>query len=138
MPDAWETKHGLDPDTPGSNSFDLDEHYTNIEVYLNSLVHNPDTYSNPVIHADYSDPDVVRIGDEYYMTASSFNCVPGLPILRSTDLVNWELTGHALKKLIPENVFSMPQHGKGVWAPCIRQRGKRHLRQAVQPWQNRG
>ncbi len=78
------------------------------------------TYNNPVLHADYSDPDVVRVGDDYYMTASSFNCVPGLPILHSKDLVNWELIGHALDTLVPEDVFSVPQHGNGVWAPCIR------------------
>ena len=78
------------------------------------------TYNNPVLHADYSDPDVVRVGDDYYMTASSFNCVPGLPILHSKDLVNWKLIGHALDTLIPVDVFSVPQHGNGVWAPCIR------------------
>ncbi len=78
------------------------------------------TYKNPVIHADYSDPDVIRVGDDFYMTASSFNCVPGLPILHSKDLVNWELIGYGLSKLVPEDVFMMPQHGNGVWAPCIR------------------
>lgn len=78
------------------------------------------TYKNPIIHADYSDPDVVRVGDDYYMTSSSFNCVPGLPILYSMDLVNWELIGYALEKQIPEEVFNTPQHGNGVWAPCIR------------------
>jgi beta-xylosidase len=78
------------------------------------------TYKNPVIHADYSDPDVVRVGSDYYMTASSFNCIPGLPVLHSKDLVNWQLIGHALKKLVPEEVFNVPQHGNGVWAPCIR------------------
>jgi beta-xylosidase len=78
------------------------------------------TYRNPVLNADYSDPDVCRVGDDYYMTASSFNCVPGLPILHSKDLVNWELIGAALPKLIPEDVFSVPQHGNGVWAPSIR------------------
>jgi len=78
------------------------------------------TYKNPILYADYSDPDVVRVGDDYYMTSSSFNCVPGLPILHSKDLVNWELIGHALKTLTPTDVFSKPQHGNGVWAPCIR------------------
>ena len=48
-------------------------------------------YKNPVLYADYSDPDVVRTGDDYWMTSSSFNCVPGLQILHSTDLVNWEI-----------------------------------------------
>lgn len=83
------------------------------------------TYKNPVLYADYSDPDVIRVGDDYYMTASSFNCVPGLPILHSNDLVNWKLVNYALKELYLEGVepavfFDKPQHGKGVWAPCIR------------------
>ena len=78
------------------------------------------TYTNPVLHADYSDPDAIRVGDDYYLTASSFNCVPGLPILHSKDLVNWELIGHALPKQAPFEVFSKVQHGGGVWAPCIR------------------
>ena len=77
-------------------------------------------YRNPVLNADYSDPDVCRVGDDYYMTASSFNCVPGLPILHSKDLVNWKLIGHAIQRLEPQDVFSTMQHGNGVWAPAIR------------------
>lgn len=77
-------------------------------------------YKNPIIHADYSDPDVCRVGDDYYMTASSFNAIPGLPILHSKDLVNWKLIGHAIQNLEPKDVFSKPQHGNGVWAPSIR------------------
>ncbi len=83
------------------------------------------TYKNPILHADYSDPDVIRVGDDYYMTASSFNCVPGLPILQSKDLVNWEIINYALDNLNYEGVepadfFDRAQHGKGVWAPCLR------------------
>ena len=78
------------------------------------------TYRNPVLHADYSDPDVIRVGDDFYMTASSFNCVPGLPLLHSKDLVNWNLVGHALPLLSPAEVFNTSQHGGGVWAPCLR------------------
>lgn len=78
------------------------------------------TYTNPIIFADYSDPDVIRVGDDFYMTASSFNCAPGLPILHSRDLVNWTIIGHALQRQVPEQVFDKPQHGKGVWAPAIR------------------
>ena len=77
-------------------------------------------YKNPVLHADYSDPDVCRVGDDYYMTASSFASVPGLPILHSRDLVNWKLIGHAIERLEPQDVFSSVQHGNGVWAPSIR------------------
>lgn len=77
-------------------------------------------YQNPVLHADYSDPDAVRVGDTYYMTASSFNAVPGLPLLRSKDLVNWELVGHALPKLVPAERYAVVRHGEGVWAPSLR------------------
>lgn len=77
-------------------------------------------YKNPIIHADYSDPDVVRHGDDFYMTASSFNCAPALPILHSKDLVNWELINHAFLHQLPFDVFDKPQHGNGVWAPAIR------------------
>ena len=78
------------------------------------------TFRNPVLHADYSDPDVVRVGDDYWMTASSFNCIPGLPILHSKDLVNWSFAGYALEELVPTDFFRQPQHGRGVWAPCIK------------------
>lgn len=77
-------------------------------------------YTNPVLHADYSDPDVIRAGDDYYMVASSFNCVPGLPVLHSTDLISWELRGYALGRLQPEEYYSSVRHGGGIWAPCIR------------------
>lgn len=79
------------------------------------------TYVNPVLYADYSDPDVCVAGDDFYMTASSFNCFPALPILHSKDLVNWQLVNYAVKNgLKPLDFFDKPQHGKGVWAPCIR------------------
>lgn len=82
--------------------------------------HQDAVFTNPVLHSDYSDPDVIRSGDDYYMVASSFNCVPGLPLLHSTDLVNWRLTGYALDRLQPEEYYSSVRHGGGVWAPCIR------------------
>lgn len=77
-------------------------------------------YKNAIIHADYSDPDAIRVGDMFYMTSSSFNSAPGLPLLQSKDMVNWELVGHALPQQVPLDVFAKPQHGKGVWAPCLR------------------
>ena len=84
------------------------------------------TFSNPIIHADYSDPDVVRVGPDYYLVSSSFSAVPGLPILHSRDLVNWSLVNHALPRLVPDDVFAVPRHGAGVWAPAIRHRGGRY------------
>src|SRR6266511_5770808 len=78
------------------------------------------TYRNPILHADYSDPDVVRVGDDFYLVAPSFNAAPGLPILHSKDLVNWTIIGHALPRQTPFEVFNKPQHGNGAWAPAIR------------------
>lgn len=77
------------------------------------------TYKNPIIYADYSDPDVIRVGDDYYLTASSFTAFPGLPILHSKDLVNWKLIGYAAPEY-PIDSFNKPQHGNGIWAPSIR------------------
>ncbi|PTY05717.1 glycoside hydrolase [Opitutaceae bacterium EW11] len=84
----------------------------------------PDTgdggYRNPVLYADYSDPDAIRVGDDYWLVSSSFGHVPGLPILHSRDLVNWTLVNHALPRLVPDDHFSTPRHGQGVWAPSLR------------------
>lgn len=77
-------------------------------------------YRNPVLHADYSDPDVCAVGGDYFLTASSFNCTPGLPILHSKDLVNWKIVNYALKKMEPVEYYNEARHGKGVWAPSIR------------------
>jgi beta-xylosidase len=77
-------------------------------------------YRNPVLHADYSDPDAIRVGDTYYMTSSSFHSAPGLPLLQSPDLVNWTLVGHALPVLVPTARYATPRPGEGVWAPCLR------------------
>nr|BFF27893.1 hypothetical protein GCM10025732_58580 [Glycomyces mayteni] len=78
------------------------------------------TYRNPVLNADWSDPDAIRVGDDFYLTASSFHRVPGLPVLHSRDLVNWTIIGHALTRLVPEEDFRTPQRGGGVWAPALR------------------
>lgn len=78
------------------------------------------TYRNPILHVDYSDPDVVAVDGHYYMTASSFNVSPGLPVLHSTDLVNWTLINYALTQQVPQAHYDKPQHGNGVWAPTIR------------------
>ena len=88
-----------------------------------SPVWNPDLgdgyYKNPIIHADYSDPDVVRVGSDYFMVASSFNLTPCLPILHSKDLVNWTTVNHVAEHM-PYERFNKPRHGEGVWAPSIR------------------
>jgi len=76
-------------------------------------------YRNPVLPADYSDPDAVQAPDGYYLVASSFGAVPGLPILHSRDLVRWTLVGHAAPRL-PAPDFDQPRHGQGLWAPSLR------------------
>ncbi|MDE6340257.1 MAG: glycoside hydrolase 43 family protein, partial [Muribaculaceae bacterium] len=97
-------------------------------VYGGVTVSNPANlqgrdYVNPIICADYSDPDVTTSPDGkfFYMTASSFQSTPGLPILKSADLVNWEIVNYALPLVPPVDYYNeLPRHGKGVWAPCIR------------------
>jgi beta-xylosidase len=89
-----------------------------------SQVWNPDLgdgrYKNPILFADYSDPDVIRIGRDFYLVASSFDSAPALPLLHSVDLVHWQLIGHALARQVPEERYATPQHGNGVWAPSVR------------------
>ncbi|MGM9476330.1 glycoside hydrolase family 43 protein [Pedobacter sp. GSP4] len=93
------------------------EHYVS-KIWVADLGNG--TFKNPVINADYSDPDAIRVGDDFYMIASSFDAVPGLPVLHSKDLVNWKIIGHALKRQPPFEHFEKTQHGNGVWAPAIR------------------
>ncbi|ECR8692068.1 glycoside hydrolase 43 family protein [Salmonella enterica] len=83
---------------------------------------NDGTYRNPVIYADYSDPDIVHVAGTYYMVASSFNHIPGIPVLESVDLVNWKLINHVVPRL-PAPFFDSVQPGKGIWAPSIRYHG---------------
>lgn len=76
-------------------------------------------YRNPILYADYSDPDAIRVGDDYFMIASSFCNAPALPLLHSKDLVNWKVVNYVLDK-VPEHRYQNPIHGCGVWAPAIR------------------
>lgn len=76
-------------------------------------------YENPVLYADYSDPDAIRVGEDYFMISSSFCNAPGLPLLHSKDLVNWKVVNYILDE-IPEARYDAPVHGCGVWAPSIR------------------
>ncbi|KAA6348149.1 Xylan 1 3-beta-xylosidase [termite gut metagenome] len=80
------------------------------------------TYKNPILFADYSDPDVIRVGDDYWMVASSFTAMPGIPLLHSKDLVNWSIVNHIYDGL-PLEKYRKPVHGEGSWAPAIRYHG---------------
>ncbi|MBT0571060.1 glycoside hydrolase 43 family protein [Curvibacter sp. CHRR-16] len=86
------------------------------------------SYVNPILQGDYSDVDVIRVGDDYYLTASSFTNIPGLPVLHSKDLVNWSIISYALAANVPEAHHSVARRGGGVWAPAIRfYKGKFHI-----------
>ena len=76
-------------------------------------------YTNPILYGDYSDPDVVRVGEDFYMISSSFTYIPGLPVLHSKDLVHWELIGYAARRL-PFARYDKPAHKSGIWAPSLR------------------
>lgn len=76
-------------------------------------------YRNPILYADYSDPDAIRVGEDYFMISSSFCNAPGLPLLHSKDLVNWKVVNYIIDK-IPTERYQVPVHGCGVWAPSIR------------------
>ena len=77
------------------------------------------TYTNPILKGDYSDPDVIRVGTDYYMIASSFTYLPGIPVLTSKDLVSWRQIGNAAYRL-PLAAYDKPMHKNGTWAPSIR------------------
>lgn len=77
-------------------------------------------YRNPIIDADVPDPDAIRVGDRFYLVASSFHRTPGLPVFASENLIEWERIGYALERNEPAEWFALPRHGCGVWAPSIR------------------
>jgi beta-xylosidase len=104
------------------------------------------TYHNPILYADYSDPDAIRVGSAYYLIASSFHFSPGIPILESHDLVHWRIIGHALARPDFGPAYDLPgpvnftdatahpkldyalggyRYASGVWAPSIRAHGGR-------------
>ena len=77
------------------------------------------TYTNPILYSDYSDPDVIRVGTDYFMISSSFCNTPAVPVLHSQDLVNWKVINYVLDNL-PFARYDKPVHGCGVFAPSIR------------------
>ncbi len=82
------------------------------------------TFSNPLFYEEFSDPDLIRVGDDYYMTGTTMHTMPGLPILHSVDLVNWELLSYAVERLDLGPELRLEEgkefYGRGIWAPCIR------------------
>lgn len=89
-------------------------------------------FTNPPIYEDLPDAEVIRVGDVYFMSASSFHCSPGAPVLESRDLVNWEYVGHSVPELPPRDRFSLDgrrptAYNKGIWASTLRYRDSNGL-----------
>ncbi len=83
------------------------------------------TYTNPLFYDEFSDPDILRVGDDYYLAGTTMHTVPGLVILHSKDLVNWENISYCFDRFdFGDDAFSLRNHqeiyGQGIWAPCIR------------------
>ena len=83
------------------------------------------TYTNPLFYDEFSDPDILRVGDDYYLAGTTMHSVPGLVILHSRDLVNWENVSYCFDRFdFNDDAFSLKNHqeiyGQGIWAPCIR------------------
>ena len=83
------------------------------------------TYTNPLFYDEFSDPDILRVGDDYYLAGTTMHTVPGLVILHSKDLVNWENISYCFDRFdFEDDAFSLKNHqeiyGQGIWAPCIR------------------
>ena len=76
-------------------------------------------YANPVLNADYSDPDVIRVGDRYYMVCSDFHFI-GMPVLESTDMVNWKIISQVYDSFDYPGWDEMKRYAGGSWAPAIR------------------
>ncbi len=81
------------------------------------------TYSNPLFYEEFEDPDVIRVGDDYYLAGTTMHMNPGLQIMHSKDLVNWELASYCIDRLDFGPAFRLEGgnvYGRGIWAPCIR------------------
>ncbi|HLP76854.1 MAG TPA: family 43 glycosylhydrolase [Candidatus Paceibacterota bacterium] len=81
------------------------------------------TYSNPLFYGEFEDPDVIRVGDDYYLAGTTMHMMPAVEILHSKDLVNWELVGYCTNKLDLGPAYRLEGgniYGQGIWAPCIR------------------
>lgn len=81
------------------------------------------TFSNPLFYDEFSDPDLIRVGDDFYLTGTTMHAMPGLPVLHSRDLVNWEFMSYAVDKLDLAPAYHLEGgnvYGRGIWAPSFR------------------
>ncbi|MCB0668723.1 MAG: glycoside hydrolase 43 family protein [Saprospiraceae bacterium] len=100
----------FDPDKSGDGSWTADN--------------GNGTFTNPLFYEEFSDPDLIRVGDDYYLTGTTMHTMPGLPVLHSKDLVNWELASYAVERLNVGPEIRLEEgkdfYGQGIWAPCFR------------------
>lgn len=82
------------------------------------------TFSNPLFYDEFSDPDLIRVGNDFYITGTTMHTMPGLPVLHSRDLVNWEFMSYAVNTLDLGPEYRLENgrdiYGKGIWAPSFR------------------
>ena len=76
-------------------------------------------FANPILNGDYSDPDVIRVGEKYYMICSDFHFM-GMPVLESDDMVNWRIIAQIFRRMDLDGYSSMHKYGHGSWAPALR------------------
>lgn len=82
------------------------------------------TYTNPLFYDEFSDPDIIRVGEDFYLAGTTMHCTPGVIILHSKDLVNWDFASYCMDKFNMGEEFKLQNgkeaYGQGIWAPCIR------------------
>lgn len=82
------------------------------------------TFTNPLFYDEFSDPDIIRVGEDYYLAGTTMHCVPGLVVLHSKDLVNWEFSSYCFDRFDDSDDFNLRNgkeaYGQGIWAPAIR------------------
>ncbi len=104
------------------------QHANKVTEHINAPTWTADngngTYSNPLFYDEFSDPDMIRVGDDYYLTGTTNHAMPGLPLLHSKDLVNWDFVCYVSDKLDFGPEYRLEEgkdiYGQGIWAPCIR------------------
>ncbi|HEX5285253.1 MAG TPA: glycoside hydrolase 43 family protein [Bryocella sp.] len=129
-PRSSHPRPSTEPPLPAQRRLPIFHHVARLILLLTAITlhsaaaSNTKLYHNPILFSDYSDPDIIRVGNDFYLIASSFHFVPGIPILHSRDLVHWELAGHVLSSLNMAPQYDMQdgtRYGGGVWAPSVRQ-----------------
>ena len=82
------------------------------------------TYTNPLFYDEFSDPDIIRVGEDFYLAGTTMHSVPGLVVLHSKDLVNWEFSSYCFDRFDDSDDFNLRNgkeaYGQGIWAPAIR------------------